>query len=69
MFRLSCGFIRLCVKENDFKNLYKTFEELDSGGQMVGWGKGSEQSALRKDLYYSQGEKEEKRYRRALQEE
>ena len=36
---------------------------------MVGWGKGSAQSALRKDLNYSQGEKEEKRYRRALQEE
>ena len=51
MFRLSCGFIRLCKKENDFNKLYKTFEELDSGGQMVGWGKGSALSALRKDLY------------------
>ena len=36
---------------------------------MIGWRRGSAQSALRKDLYYSQGEKEEKRCRRALQEE
>ena len=40
MFRLYCGFIRLCVAKNDFNKVYKTLGELASDGtnDLVGGG-------------------------------